>query len=75
MTEIDCQLIFEETGGIYGVSNKFTIEWKGCGWYLVDVESTFGRTSLSHLTAAEKWINENFTIDYKDGVGKVSLKL
>lgn len=73
MTEIDGQLIFEEMGGICGVTNRFTLEWKGCGWYLVDFEHSFGRVRLSHLNAAAKWVEENFTIEYHNGVGTVTL--
>ncbi len=73
MTEIDGQLIFEEVGGIYGVTNRFTLEWLGTGWYLVDFEHSFGHVRLSHISAAEKWVRENYTTEYKDGTGTVKL--
>ena len=74
ITDIDGQIIFEESSGFYGTYNRFTIEWRGCGWYLVDFESWKGNIFVAHIIAAQKWIDKNYDIEYDDGVGKISLK-
>lgn len=73
VTEIDGQVIFEEQSGFAGTFSRFTFEWKGCGWYLVDFEDWCGKIYAAHLVAAVQWIWEHYDVTYHDGIGTVSL--
>lgn len=69
VTEQDGQVIFEDRSGFYGLQSRFAFEWKGCGWYLVGYEDTFDKVYVPHIVAALKWVEDNYTITWTDGVG------
>lgn len=71
VTEIDGQVMFEKTGGVWGVESRFCFEWRGAGWYLIDFEDSFGRIYVPHLVSAAKWLEQNYGVSYNNGVGKV----
>ncbi len=73
ITAQDGQVIFEEKSGFPGHS-QFTLEWTGCGWYLVDFDTRAEHVFVPHIVAASEWVKENFVIDWNDGVGVVTLK-
>jgi hypothetical protein len=73
ITEQDGQVIFEERAGFYGTHSRFTLEWTGCGWYLVDFDDWRGQIFAPHIVAALKWVKANYTITYNNGVGTASL--
>jgi len=69
VTEMDGQVIFDEVGGIFGAKAQFCFEWTGCGWYLVDFDTTGHGIYASHLVSAINWLNQNYSVCYNDGVG------
>lgn len=71
ITEQDGQFIFEEKSGFYGVESRFVLEWKGCGWYLVGYEGTFGTVFVKHIAAALEWVEANCEIRWTNGTGVV----
>lgn len=73
VTDADGQVIFEDRSGFFGLEGRFTFEWKGCGWYLVDFEDSFEKIFVPHIVAALEWVNANYPVEWIDGVGKVNL--
>lgn len=69
VTSTDGQVIFLETSGFAFCHSQFTYEWKGCGWYLVDIEASFDRIYVPHLVAAYNWCRKHFRINYVNGTG------
>lgn len=72
VTEQDGQVIFEDQSGFYGLHSRFAFEWKGCGWYLVGYDDSFDRVYVPHIVVALKWVEANYTIEWRDGVGTLS---
>ncbi len=68
----DGQVIFEEKSG-FPTFSRFAFEWTGCGWYLVDHESTFDKLFIPHIVAAYEWTKDNFAIKWNNGVGIATL--
>lgn len=73
VTDQDGQVIFEQRSGFYGTHTCFTLEWTGCGWYLVDFDDWRGQVFVPHIVAALEWVNANYTIAWNNGVGTASL--
>ena len=74
VTDADGQVIFDEKSGFAHCYCRFTFEWTGCGWYLVDTDDSHGRTFVPHIIAAYEWVEANYAIAWDNGVGKVSRK-
>lgn len=75
VTEQDGQVIFEERSGFAGTHCRFTLEWKGCGWYLVDFDDWAGRVFAPHIAAALEWVEANYAKEWKDGTATVKLNI
>ena len=73
VTEQDGQVIFEERSGFSGTHCRFALEWKGCGWHLVDFDTWSGHVFAPHLSAALDWVEANYTKEWKDGTAVVKL--
>jgi hypothetical protein len=68
VTDQDGQMIFQS-----GFScSTFAFEWKGCGWYLVEMDDR--DVYVPHIVAAYEWINTNCVIEWNDGTGIYRLK-
>lgn len=70
VTETDGQVIFEEKSGFAYTFGSFTLEWFGCGWYLVDFESSSDGIFVAHIAAALKRVEENYTYKFDNGTCK-----
>lgn len=66
-------MIFEERSGFPGTHCRFTLEWTGCGWYLVDFDDWRGQVFVPHIVASLEWVKANYAVKWNDGVGVVSL--
>ncbi len=73
VTDQDGQVIFEERSGFPGTYCRFSLEWKGCGWYLVDFDDWRGCVFVPHITAALEWVEFNYAKEWKDGTATVNL--
>lgn len=73
VTEQDGQVIFEERSGFAGTHCRFTLEWKGCGWYLVDFDDWAGRVFAPHIAAALEWVEANYAKEWHNGTATVKL--
>jgi hypothetical protein len=67
VTEIDKQVIFLDKSGFAFCHSQFTLEWKGCGWYLVEMESSGDRIYIPHIVAAYNWCKAHYRLDYANG--------
>ncbi len=67
VTELDKQVMFLDCSGFAFCHSQFTFEWKGCGWYLVDMESSAMRIYVPHIVAAYEWVKKHYRLDYVDG--------
>lgn len=68
----DGQVIFEQTGGIWGVVTRFAFEKKrdinntpGI-WYMVEFSNTYGRISADDIKLGFEWCCENFGGNFED---------
>lgn len=73
VTEQDGQVIFEERSGFSGCHCRFTLEWKGCGWYFVDFEARWHRVFAHHIAAALEWVEANYAEQWRAGTATVTL--
>ena len=72
--EQDGQVIFQECTALLGQGRQFTLEWMGCGWYLVDFEDILGCVPVPHIIAAFQWVEANYTKNWIDGTATVKMK-
>lgn len=74
VTETDGQVIFEEQGCFHGVHSRFTYEWNGLFWAMVDMDAWSGDVMVAHLAAAGDWVEKNYSVEWIDGRGTVTMK-
>ena len=72
VTEADGQVIFRCNDGMS--ATEFALEWTGCGWYLVAVQDYWEQVFASHIVRAVEWVENNYAVEWNDGVGTVSLR-
>ena len=71
VTEADGQVIFRCNNGMS--TTTIALEWTGSGWYIVDLRDHYECVFAAHVVKAVKWVEENYHVEWNDGVGKVSL--
>lgn len=71
----DGQVVFDESGGIYGTHTQFAFE-RPAGfndspgiWYLVWIDSSSERVSACHIRMAIDWLEENVGASFKPWTG------
>jgi hypothetical protein len=74
VTDHDGQTIFENDSGFWGCYDRFTFQWNGVGWDMVDFDTSSGRLYAPHIRAALEWVERWYEIEWNDGTGTVRLK-
>ena len=74
VTDHDGQTIFECNSGFWGCHARFTLEWNGVGWDMVDFDTSSEKLYVPHIKAAFEWVEECYEKEWDDGTATITLK-